>query len=54
MCIDAADVPDAKTILKVAWPLGSDVIEQLHRQVLDVANRAGSRTDVDFASTPRS
>src|ERR1700674_1525040 len=31
--IDAGDVPDAKTILKIARALGPDVIEQLHRQV---------------------
>ena len=39
--IDAGDVPDAKTILKIARTLGPDVIEQLHRQVVDVAKRAG-------------
>lgn len=39
--IDAGDVPDAKTILKIARALGPDVIEQLHRQVVDVAKRAG-------------
>ena len=39
--IDAGDVPDAKTILKIAKALGPEVIEQLHRQVLDVAKRAG-------------
>jgi hypothetical protein len=39
--IDACDVPDAKTILKIARALGSDVIEQLHRQVVEVAKRAG-------------
>ena len=31
--IDVGDVPDAKTILKIARALGLDVIEQLHRQV---------------------
>src|SRR5260221_316071 len=39
--IDAGEVPDAKTILKIARALGPDVIEQLHRQVVDVATRAG-------------
>src|ERR1700704_4340882 len=39
--IDAGDVPDAKTILKIARALGPDVIEQLHRQVGEVAKRAG-------------
>src|SRR5205823_6131318 len=39
--IDAGDVPDAKTILKIARALGPQVIEQLHRQVVEVAKRAG-------------
>jgi hypothetical protein len=52
--IDAGEVPDANTILKIAGALGPDVIAQLHRQVIEVAKRAGSRTAVDFASTPRS
>jgi transposase, IS5 family len=39
--IDAGDVPDAKTILKIARALGPEVVEQLHRQVVDVAKRAG-------------
>src|SRR6187200_1895833 len=39
--IDAGDVPDAKTILKIARALGPDVIEELHRQVVEVAKRAG-------------
>src|SRR5712691_716925 len=39
--IDAGDVPDAKTILKIAGALGPEVIEQLHRQVVEVAKRAG-------------
>jgi IS5 family transposase len=39
--IDAGDVPDAKTILKIARVLGPEVIEQLHRQVIEVAKRAG-------------
>jgi len=39
--IDAGEVPDAKTILKIARALGPAVIEQLHRQVVDVAKRAG-------------
>ncbi len=33
--------PDAKTILKIARALGPEVIEQLHRQVVEVAKRAG-------------
>src|SRR5712691_3307861 len=39
--IDAGGVPDAKTILKIARALGPEVIEPLHRQVVDVAKRAG-------------
>jgi len=39
--IDAGDVPDAKTILKIARALGPAVIEQLHRQVVEVAKRTG-------------
>src|SRR6267378_5799368 len=39
--IDAGEVPDAKTIVKIARALGPDVIEQLHRQVVEVAKRAG-------------
>jgi IS5 family transposase len=39
--IDANEVPDAKTILKIARALGPAIIEQLHRQVLEVAKRAG-------------
>ena len=39
--IDAGDVPDAKTILKIARALGPEVIEQLHRQVVEIAKRAG-------------
>src|SRR5260221_8494882 len=35
------EVTDAKTILKIARALGSEVIEQLHRQVVEVAKRAG-------------
>jgi IS5 family transposase len=46
--IDAGDVPDAKTILKIARALGPEVIEQKSRSV------PGSRTAVAFASTPRS
>jgi len=34
-------VPDAKTILKIARALRPEVIEQLHRQVVEVAKRAG-------------
>lgn len=39
--IDAGDVPDAKTILKIARALGPEVVEELHRRVVDVAKRAG-------------
>lgn len=39
--IDAGDVPDAKTILKIARALGPEVIDELHRRVVDVAKRAG-------------
>jgi Transposase domain (DUF772)/Transposase DDE domain len=39
--IDAGDVPDAKTILQIARALGPDVIAQWHRQVVEVAQRAG-------------
>ena len=39
--IDAGEVPDAKTILKIARALGPEVIEQLHRQVVEVSKRAG-------------
>ena len=39
--IDAGEVPDAKTILKIARALGPEVIDQLHRQVVEVAKRAG-------------
>ena len=39
--IDAGDVPDAKTILKIAKALGPDVITDLHQRVVDVAKRAG-------------
>jgi hypothetical protein len=39
--IDAGEVPDAKTILKIAGALGPDVIAQLHRQVVEVTKRAG-------------
>ena len=39
--IDADEVPDAKTILKIARALGPEIVEQLHRQVLEVAKRAG-------------
>jgi hypothetical protein len=34
--IDVGDVPDAQTILKMARALGPDVIEPLHRQVIEV------------------
>src|SRR5687767_1896767 len=39
--IDAEEVPDAKTILKIARVLGPEAIEQLHQRVVDVAKRAG-------------
>jgi IS5 family transposase len=39
--IDAEEVPDAKTILKIALALGPEVIEDLHHRVVDVAKRAG-------------
>ena len=39
--IDAEEVPDAKTILKIARALGPEIIEGLHRQVVEVAKRAG-------------
>jgi hypothetical protein len=38
---DAAQRYGAKTILKIARALGPDVIDQLHRQVIEVAKRAG-------------
>ena len=39
--IDAEEVPDAKTILKIAGALGPEVIALLHRQIVEVAKRAG-------------
>jgi IS5 family transposase len=39
--IDADEVPDAKTILKIARVLGPEAIEQLHQRVVEVARRAG-------------
>lgn len=39
--IDAGEVPDAKTILKIARALGPEVIAELHRRVVEVAKRAG-------------
>jgi transposase, IS5 family len=39
--IDAGEVPDAKTILKIARVLGPEAIQQLHQRVVDVAKRAG-------------
>lgn len=56
--IDAGKVPDAKTILKIARALGPEVIEQLHRQVVGVAQRAGVthgrrfRIDTPVVETP--
>ena len=52
--IDAGEVPDAKTILKIARALGPDVIEQLHGRWSRSRSVPGSRTVADFASTPRS
>jgi transposase, IS5 family len=52
--IDAGDVPDAKTILKIARALGPEVIQSLHRQVVESPSVPGSRIAVAFASTPRS
>jgi hypothetical protein len=39
--IDADEVSDAKTILKIARVLGPDAIHQLHQRVVDVPKRAG-------------
>src|SRR5436190_4173096 len=39
--VETGEVTDAKTILKIARALGPEVIEQLHRQVVEVAKRAG-------------
>jgi Transposase domain (DUF772)/Transposase DDE domain len=39
--IDAEEVPDAKTILKIARVLGPEAIQQLHQRVVEVAKRAG-------------
>jgi transposase, IS5 family len=39
--IDAGEVSDAKTILKIARLLGPDAIQQLHQRIVDVAKRAG-------------
>jgi IS5 family transposase len=39
--IDAGEVPDAKTIVKIARALGPEVIRQVHRQIVEVAKRAG-------------
>src|SRR3982074_724113 len=39
--IDAGEVPDAKTILKIARALGPEDIEPLHRQVVEVHKRGG-------------
>lgn len=56
--IDAGAVPDAKTILKIARALGPEVIAQLHRQVVGVAQRAGVtrgrrfRIDTTVVETP--
>ena len=39
--IDAGEVPDAKTILKIAGALGPDVISHLHRQVVEEREAGG-------------
>jgi IS5 family transposase len=39
--IDADEVPDAKTILKIAQVLGPEAVQQLHQRVVEVAKRAG-------------
>ena len=39
--IDADEVPDAKTILKIAGVLGPEAVRGLHARVVDVAKRAG-------------
>jgi transposase, IS5 family len=39
--LDAEEVPDAKTILKIARALGPEVVQDLHRRVLDIVKRAG-------------
>ncbi len=46
--IDAGEVPDAKTILKIARVLGPDAVRQLHERVVDVAKRAGVTHDRRF------
>src|SRR6266516_7126320 len=48
--IDAGEVPDAMTILKIARALCPDVIEQLHLQVVEVAKRAGVTHGSPFRS----
>jgi transposase, IS5 family len=52
--IDAGDVPDAKTILKIARALGPQVIEQRTATWSRSRSVPGSRMAVAFASTPRS
>jgi hypothetical protein len=39
--IDADEVPDAKTILKIAQVLGPEAIQELHQRVVAVTTRAG-------------
>jgi IS5 family transposase len=39
--IHAGEVPDAKTILKIANAMGPDTVQQLHLRVVEVATRAG-------------
>lgn len=56
--IDADEVPDAKTILKIARVLGPETVAQLHQRVVDVAKRAGVtrgrrfRIDTTVVETP--
>ena len=56
--IDAGEVPAAKTIWQIATALGPEVIDQLPRQVVGVAQRAGVtrgrrfRIDTTVVETP--
>ena len=52
--IDAGDVPDAKTILKIARALGPRSSSSCTAKSSRSRSVPGSRTAVDFASTPRS
>jgi hypothetical protein len=42
--IDADEVPDAKTILKIARALGPEIIEQLHRSIAITRSSDGRRS----------